>query len=307
MSLRFDNRVVIVTGAGGALGRAYALEFAKRGAKVVVNDLGNRETKVSAAAQAVVAEIKAFGGEAVPNYANVTNGQAVVQTALDTWGRVDIIINNAGILRDTSLKKMTPQQWQIIQDVHLTAAFSIVKAAWPHMLKQKYGRIVNTSSSSGLYGNFGQTNYSAAKMGLVGFTTACAKEGARKNVFSNVIAPVAGSAMTKTVFPPDLVEALKPAYVAPVVCYLCHEDSGINGRIFEAGGGWVAEARVQRTEGAVFPLNKPFNMESVQAQWDQITNFDDNATAPTSGQDAFSYIMGNLATANESAEIKSNM
>jgi NAD(P)-dependent dehydrogenase (short-subunit alcohol dehydrogenase family) len=305
MSLRFDNRVAIVTGAGGALGRAYALEFARRGAKVVVNDLGNRETKVSQAALDTVAEIKAFGGEAVANFDSVTNGAAVVQTAIDTWGRVDIVINNAGILRDTSLKKMKPEQWQIIQDIHLTGAFSMVKAAWPYMQKQEYGRIINTSSSSGLYGNFGQTNYSAAKMGLVGFTTACAKEGAKKNVYSNVIAPVAGSAMTKTVFPPDLVEALKPSYVAPVVCYLCHESAGVNGQIFEAGGGWVAQARVQRTEGAVFPLNQPFTLESVQGSWDKITDFEENSSAPTSGQEAFAHIMGNLETANE--PIKSNL
>jgi NAD(P)-dependent dehydrogenase (short-subunit alcohol dehydrogenase family) len=295
--LRFDGKVVIVTGAGGALGRSYAVLFASRGASVVVNDLGNRETKTSPAAIAVVDEIKAAGGTAVADFNSVENGEAILQTALDAFGRVDIIINNAGILRDTSFRKMTRDQWDMIRRIHLDGAYSLTRAAWPLFLKQNFGRIVNTASSSGLYGNFGQVNYSMAKMGLVGFTTALAKEGAKKNVFANVIAPVAGSAMTKTVFPPELVEQLKPEYVAPLVVYLCHPDSGVNGQIFEVGGGWIAQARVQRTAGALFPLNRPFTPETVGNRWSEVTTFDENAQAATSGGEAFANIMGNLETA----------
>jgi NAD(P)-dependent dehydrogenase (short-subunit alcohol dehydrogenase family)/putative sterol carrier protein len=303
MSLRFDNRVAVITGAGGALGRAYALAFASRGASVVVNDLG-LQNGVSTAALAVVEEIKKAGGKAIANFDSVENGEGIIKAAVDAFGRVDIVINNAGILRDTSFRKMNKDQWDMIRKIHLDGAYSVTKAAWNLMLDQGFGRIINTASSSGLYGNFGQVNYSMAKMGLVGFSTALGKEGQSKNVFCNVICPVAGSAMTKTVFPPDLVEALKPEYVAPLVLYLCHESSPVNGGIFEVGGGWVSQARVQRTKGALFPLNQPFTPEAVASKWTEISTFDADAVAAKGGNEAFSSIMANLATAAAPMEEK---
>lgn len=298
MSLQFQDKVVIVTGAGGALGRAYALLFASRGASVVVNDLGvpmKGEAASAAPAQKVVDEIKAMGGKAVANYDSVEFGEKIVKTAIDTFGRVDIIINNAGILRDTSFHKMTKAQWDIIQKVHLTGAYSVTRAAWPYMRKQKYGRVIMTASAAGIYGNRGQANYSAAKLGLVGFGQTLAHEGGRYNIHCNTIAPLAGSRLTETVMPPDLTAALKPDYVAPVVAYLCHESCEENGSLFELGAGWVAKLRWERTQGVCFPLKDGVKPEDVAGKWENICDFTD-ATNPTSPQDAFGPIMENLET-----------
>lgn len=294
--LRFDGKVVLITGAGGALGRAYALLFASRGASVVVNDLGvpmQGDGKDTSAAQKVVDEIKALGGKAVANYDSVTDGEKIVKAAVDAFGRIDIVINNAGILRDVSFAKMTDAQWKIIHDVHLLGAYKVTKAAWPYMRDQKYGRIIMTSSGAGIYGNFGQTNYSSAKLALVGFASALAKEGGKLGIQCNSIAPVAGSRMTETVMPPDMVKALRPDYVAPVVAYLCHESSAVNGEIFELGAGWVARVRWQRSKGHMFPLDQPFRPEDVASNWAKITDFAE-ATNPASPQDAFAPIMENL-------------
>jgi NAD(P)-dependent dehydrogenase (short-subunit alcohol dehydrogenase family)/putative sterol carrier protein len=296
--LRYDGKVAVITGAGGALGRGYALMFASRGASVVVNDLGVGMTDMernNSAAEKVVQEIKQAGGKAVANYDSVENGDKIIQTAIDAFGRVDIVINNAGILRDVSFIKMTDQQWDIIQRVHVFGAYKVARAAWPHMLKQGYGRIINTASAAGIYGNFGQANYSAAKLALHGLTNTLAREGAKKNVLCNTIAPLAGSRMTETVFPPDLVKALKPDYVAPLVGFLCHEGSTENGGLFEVGAGWVSKLRWQRTSGHSFPLNEPFTPEDVRDKWNDITSFE-NPDYPTSGQDAFAKIMANLET-----------
>lgn len=298
MSLNFEGRVAIVTGAGGALGRAYALLFAKRGASVVVNDLGvpmKGESSSSAPAQKVVDEIKAFGGKAVANFDSVEHGDKIVQCALDNFGRVDIVVNNAGILRDCSFHKMSQQQWDIIQRVHLFGAYSVTRAAWPHLKKQKYGRVIMTASAAGIYGNFGQANYSAAKLGLVGFANTLAREGAKSNIHVNTIAPLAGSRLTETVMPPNLVAALKPDFVAPVVAYLCHDSCEENGGLYELGAGWVSKLRWQRTDGHCFPLANGFSAEDVAAKWSQITDFD-NAHYPTSAQDSFGPIMSNLDT-----------
>ena len=211
--LRFDGKVVIVTGAGQGLGRSHALAFAARGAKVVVNDLGGTSTgggKSSAAADKVVAEIKAAGGEAVANYDSVEDGASIVKTAIDTYGRIDIVVNNAGILRDTSFPKMTDADWDLIFRVHMVGAFRVTHAAWPYMRDQGYGRIIFTSSAAGIYGNFGQANYGAAKLGLVGFDNTLAVEGVKKNIRVNTIAPLAGSRLTETVMPKEVVDALKP-------------------------------------------------------------------------------------------------
>ena len=234
-TLRFDDRVVIVTGAGAGLGRSHALDFASRGAKVVVNDLGGGAHgggKGSESADSVVAEILAAGGEAVANYDSVENGEAIVRTALDNFDRIDVVVNNAGILRDSSFAKMSEEDWDLIYRVHALGAFKVTKAAWPVMLEQGYGRIINTASAAGIYGNFGQANYSFVKRGLIGFTNTLAIEGARKGIKANVIAPVAGSRLTESILPPEVIDALKPGFVTPLVIRLCAEQSQETGSVF---------------------------------------------------------------------------
>jgi NAD(P)-dependent dehydrogenase (short-subunit alcohol dehydrogenase family) len=212
MSTRFDDRVAIVTGAGAGLGRMYAMLLASLGAKVVVNDLGGSldgggpDSSGERPADVVVREIKAAGGEAVANYDSCVEGEKVVATAIAAYGRIDIVINNAGILRDVSFHKMTDKDFSLVHLVHVKGAFSVTRAAWPHMREARYGRVVNITSVNGLYGAFGQANYSSAKSAMVGFTKTLAKEGAKRNIKVNVLAPGAGSRMTKTVLPPDVVE-----------------------------------------------------------------------------------------------------
>lgn len=296
--LRFDGRVAIVTGAGQGLGRAHALLLASRGAKVVVNDLGGSATgggKNSEAADRVVAEITAAGGEAVANYDSVEDGAKIVQAALDHFKRLDIVINNAGILRDTTFHKMSEQDWELIYRVHLLGAFRVTHAAWPHLRDAGYGRIIFTSSAAGIYGNFGQANYSMAKMGLVGFARTLALEGAKKNVFVNVIAPIAGSRLTETVLPKEVTDALKPEYVSPLVAALCHEDSQENGGLFEVGGGFMSKLRWQRTEGVRFKLGRNITPELVQSHWERITDFE-KATFPGDINAATQPVLENLGT-----------
>jgi len=303
MSLRFDGKVAIVTGGGGALGRAYCLLFASRGAAVVVNDLGvpmKGEGKDQTAAQKVVDEIKKLGGKAVADYNSVEEGEKIVKTAIDNFKRIDIIINNAGILRDVSFHKMTDAEWDIIQKVHLNGAYKVTRAAWPYMREQNYGRIIMTASAAGIYGNFGQANYSAAKLALVGLSNTLAREGAKQNIHCNTIAPLAGSRMTETVLPPDLVKALKPEYVAPLVVYLCHDSCEANGDLFELGAGWVSKLRWQRTKGATFPLSDQFTPEAVKTKWSTVTDFKDG-TYPSSANDAFAPIMDNIKNTDTSA------
>ncbi|GJJ76627.1 (3R)-3-hydroxyacyl-CoA dehydrogenase / 3a,7a,12a-trihydroxy-5b-cholest-24-enoyl-CoA hydratase / enoyl-CoA hydratase 2 [Entomortierella parvispora] len=297
-NLRFDGRVVIVTGAGGGLGRSHALAFGARGASVVVNDLGGSFTGEGAstrAADVVVEEIRAAGGKAVPNYDSVLDGDKIVETAMKAYGRVDIIINNAGILKDVSFARMTDQQWDIIFQVHVHGAYKVTKAAWPIFKKQKFGRIINTTSAAGLYGNFGQANYSAAKLALVGFTQTLALEGKKDNIYTNVIAPMAASRMTETVLPPDMLASLKPEMVTPLVEYLCHEDSTENGSIFEVGAGYVGKLRWERTGGHGFPIDRTLLPEHIQERWEKITNFEDGrATHPTSTQESMEGIIANF-------------
>src|SRR5580693_7943303 len=264
--LRFDGKVAIVTGAGGGLGRSHALLLASRGAKVVVNDLGGSftgEGKSAGAADKVVAEIKEKGGEAVANYNSVEDGDQIVKTAIDTWGKVDIVVNNAGILRDVSFAKMTQADWDLVYKVHVLGTFKVTHAAWPYMRDAGYGRIINTSSAAGIYGNFGQANYSMAKLGIHGFTQTLAAEGKKRNVIVNTIAPIAGSRMTETVLPPDAVAALKPEYVSPLVAWLCHESCEETGSLFEIGGGFIGKLRWERAEGALFRLSRPLAPEAV--------------------------------------------
>ncbi len=296
--LRFDDRVVVVTGAGGGLGRAYALEFGRRGAKVVVNDLGGTvrgEGGGQSMADKVVDEIMDAGGTAVASYDSVEDGDKIVELALDAFGRIDVLVNNAGILRDRSFAKMTVEDWEAVYRVHLFGSFRTAHAAWPHMRNQQFGRIIMIASTSGIYGNFGQANYGAMKLGLYGLTNTLALEGAKRNIHTNAIAPTAGSRMTEGLMPPEVLAALKPELVAPLVTYLCHESCESNGGLYEVGAGWMAQQRWQRSEGVAFPLSTGYSVEDVAANWEKITDFS-NATNPTAGPDVFLPIMGNLGT-----------
>ncbi|HYU17019.1 MAG TPA: SDR family NAD(P)-dependent oxidoreductase, partial [Candidatus Acidoferrum sp.] len=275
--LRFDGRVAIVTGAGNGLGRSHALLLASRGAKVVVNDLGGGmrgEGKGQSAADRVVEEIAAAGGSAVADYHSVEDGEAIVRRALDAFGRVDILVNNAGILRDVSFAKMTAEDWDLVYRVHVLGAFRVTHAAWPHMRDQKYGRIVMTASAAGIYGNFGQANYSMAKLGLVGFAGTLAIEGRKHDVHVNTIAPIAGSRLTETVLPRELVDALRPEYVSPLLVWLCHESCQETGGLYEVGGGFAARLRWQRAAGATFRLGRAITPEAIEESWEQVTGFD---------------------------------
>src|SRR5690625_1928067 len=295
--LRFDNRVAIVTGAGGGLGRSHALLLGSLGAKVVVNDLGGSATgegKSSSAADKVVEEIRALGGEAVANYDSVENGEAIVQTALDAFGTVDIVINNAGILRDVSFHNMTQADWDIILQVHLTGSMSVTHAAWPIMREKEYGRVIMTTSAAGLYGNFGQANYSAAKLGLLGLSNTLAEEGRRRNIHVNTIAPIAASRLTETVMPEELLKNLKPEAVSPLVAWLCHENCEETKSVFEVGAGYVGKLRWERTQGHCCPLGREFTVNDVASRWQKITDFSEGTEHPTNVNESFMPILDNI-------------
>lgn len=279
--IRFDGQVAVITGAGGGLGRVYALDLAGRGARVVVNDLGgSRDGTGSAAAPAdqVVAEIKAMGGEAVANYDNVTSpegGENIIQTALDAFGTVDILINNAGILRDKSFAKMEPQTWQSVLDVHLHGAYHVTRPAFKVMREKAYGRIIMTTSAAGLYGNFGQTNYSAAKMGLIGMMNTLKLEGANYNIKVNTVAPIAASRLTEDIMPGDLLEKVKPEYVSPIVLYLCSTRCEESGYIYNAGMCAFNRAAIVTGPGiAIGDGANPPSVEAVAEQRDAINSLE---------------------------------
>ena len=254
MSISFNDQVAIVTGAGGGLGRCHALELARRGAKVVVNDLGGTmdgSGGSSEAAESVVAEIMAMGGEAIANGGSVSDragAQSMVDDAMNAWGRVDVLINNAGILRDKSFSKMTLDDFEMVVNVHLLGAAYCSHAVWPIMREQNYGRILMTTSPSGLYGNFGQTNYGAAKMGQVGLMNSMKIEGAKNNIHTNSIAPVAATRMTENLMPEEVLEKLGPELVTPAAIFLVSEDAP-NGVILQAQGGQYSLAAVVENSG----------------------------------------------------------
>jgi len=294
--LRFDGKVAIVTGAGGGLGRSHALLLASRGAKVVVNDLGGSfkgEGKSSSAADKVVDEIRSAGGEAVANYDSVENGDAIVKTAVDAFGRIDILINNAGILRDTSFQNMKQEDWDLIYRVHVFGSYKCTAAAWPIMREQGYGRVVMTASAAGIYGNFGQANYSMAKLGLHGLAQTLAIEGRKRGIMVNTIAPIAGSRMTETVLPAELIAALRPEYVSPLVAWLCHDSCEDTGGLYEVGGGFMGKLRWERAVGKTFRLGRAFSAEDVRDAWSAISGFE-RADHPGSIAEAMQPIMQNV-------------
>jgi len=278
MAIDFQGRVAIVTGAGSGLGRSHALALAARGARVVVNDLGGAVDGTGGSAKAadqVVAEIKAAGGEAVANHDSVSDAAGaarIVQAAMDAWGRVDVLVNNAGILRDKSFAKMELGDFDTVVDVHLLGSAYVTKAAWPVMQAQNYGRIVMTTSAAGLYGNFGQTNYAAAKLGLVGLMNALKQEGAKNGILVNTIAPVAATRMTEALFPPALLPHLKPEYITAAVVYLCSEACNATGDIVSAGAGFYAKAQVVESEGVFFGAGSSVSPEMIAENYGRITD-----------------------------------
>ena len=275
MTYRFDGKVAIVTGAGGGLGRCHALELARRGCKLVVNDLGGAVDGTggsSEAAAQVVAEIEAEGGEAIANGGSVSDragAQSMVDAAVQRWGRVDVLINNAGVLRDKSFHKMELDDFQFVLDVHLMGSVNVTRAVWPLMREQNYGRILVTSSPSGLYGNFGQANYGTAKLGLVGLMNTLKIEGARYNIRTNCIAPVAATRMTENLMPKEALANLGPELVTPAVVYLCTEDAP-NGLVMQAQGGKFSVACI--VENAGVELGAAATAEDIGANFERIAD-----------------------------------
>jgi NAD(P)-dependent dehydrogenase (short-subunit alcohol dehydrogenase family) len=269
-----QDRVIVVTGAGGGLGREYALTLAKEGASVVVNDLGGARDGTGAGhsmADQVVGEIKAAGGRAVANYDSVADAEGaanIVKTALEEFGKIDGIVSNAGILRDGTFHKMTDEAWDSVLKVHLYGGYNVIRAAWPHFREQSHGRIVVATSTSGLFGNFGQANYSAAKLGLVGLINTLAQEGAKYNIKANALAPIAATRMTEDILPPEVFKKLTPEYVAPVMAYLCTDEVPDSASVFIVGGGKVQRVALFQNSGVTF--EQVPSVDDVAAHWSQI-------------------------------------
>ena len=279
--INFNGRVAIITGAGAGLGRQYALELAKRGAKVVVNDLGGSRDgsgQGTSAADKVVDEIKAGGGQAIANYDNVAlveGGENIVKAAVEKFGKVDILVNNAGIVRDKTFNKMDEPTWDVVMNVHLKGAFCVTRPAFINMRENNYGRIVMTTSSSGMYGNFGQSNYAAAKLGLLGLVNVLKLEGGKYNIKSNLIGPTAATRFTEDVFPPELFAKMKPDFVAPAVLYLCSEDCTDSGMVINAAAGYYSRSAIVTGPGAILSDGvKIPSPEDIKDNWKKITSLD---------------------------------
>ena len=293
MTIGFAGKVAIVTGAGGGLGREYALELARRGAKVVVNDLGGARdgTGHSDAALKVVEEIKAAGGEAMSNGGNVAEYDQMVELvakAKEAWGGVHVLINNAGILRDKSFAKMEMADFELVVKVHLIGSANATKAVWETMREQNYGRILMTASSTGLYGNFGQANYGAAKLGLAGLTKTLYLEGAKNNIKVNTLAPIAGTRMTEDIFPPEAFKAFDPVNVVPAALFLVSDEAPTN-QIVGAGAGFFHTANVTLTRGVILPEGER-TPEAVAAHWAEISDRT-GETVPQSGSEQSMAVM----------------
>lgn len=296
--VRFDGKTVLITGAGAGLGKAYALMFAKLGANVVVNDFADK------AANAVVDEIKKAGGKAAPAIGSAENGEKLVQDAVNAFGSLHVVINNAGILRDKSFASMSDAEWHAVVNVHLRGTYSVCKAAWPIFQQQKYGRIVNTTSAVGIYGNFGQANYSTAKGGILGLTQTLAIEGQKYGILANTIAPNAGTAMTSTIWPQEMVDAFKPDFVAPAVGFLASEaNQEYTKLLLEVSGGWVAAVRWQRSGGHSFKFGKSLEPEGIQQNFSKIIDYDpERASWPATNQESIQDIMSNITAGNDDDE-----
>ncbi|NQY35178.1 MAG: SDR family NAD(P)-dependent oxidoreductase [Alteromonadaceae bacterium] len=294
MTISFEGKVAIVTGAGNGLGRSHALALAKRGAKVVVNDLGGARDgsgMSSEASQAVVRLIEENGGEAISHGANVANFievQDMVQQAMDKWGRVDILINNAGILRDKSFAKMSLDDFKLVMDVHVMGSVNCTKAVWDIMRDQNYGRIVMTTSSSGMYGNFGQSNYGAAKMAVLGLMNTLVLEGAKNNIRINALAPTAGTRMTEDLMPQNIAKMLSPEAVTAGMLTLCDDDAP-NRFILSAGAGGYASAEMFESDGIFLPGNEQ-SPENVRAHWHDVTNTDNQAALKSGVQQSEKFV-----------------
>ncbi|GAC1385551.1 MAG: SDR family NAD(P)-dependent oxidoreductase [Acidimicrobiales bacterium] len=294
--LGYDGKVAIITGAGGGLGREHALLLASRGAQIVINDLGGSvsgEGGDAGPAQKVAQEINDLGGVAVADGNSVSSpegGEAIVKTAVDNFGRVDILINNAGILRDKTFHNLTPELLNPVLDVHLKGAFYVTRPAWLKMREQSYGRVINTSSNSGILGNFGQSNYGAAKMGLVGFTRVLAAEGAKYNIKANAIAPVAKTRMTEDLLG-GVGDKLDPKLVSPIVAWLAHEDCPVTGEIYSAAGGRIARMFIGLTQGFYSPT---LTVEDVRDNFEQIRS-EDGYIVPSGPGDELSLLLKQLS------------
>jgi len=299
MTISFEGQVAIVTGAGNGLGRSHALALAARGAKVVVNDLGGARDGSGAsseASQEVVRLIQKMGGEAISHGANVAKFDEVedmVKQTMDKWGRVDILINNAGILRDKSFSKMTLDDFKLVMDVHVMGSVNCTKAVWEIMKTQNYGRIVMTTSSSGMYGNFGQSNYGAAKMAVLGLMNTLVIEGAKNNIFINALAPTAGTRMTEDLMPEDIVKAFAPEAVTAGMLTLC-DDKAPNRFILCAGAGGYSSASIFETEGCFIPQASQ-TPENVREHWDELTNQNNQAALLSGAKQGEKFVMKAMA------------
>ena len=293
MSIEFNDKVAIVTGAGGGIGKEHALELARRGAKVVVNDLGGSVdgSGASDAAEEVVELIKSEGGEAISNGASVTDLDAVknmVQQTMDEWGRIDILVNNAGILRDKSFHKVSIEDFNLVMDVHFQGSLNCTHTIFPIMREQEYGRIIFTSSASGVYGNFGQTNYGSAKMAMIGLMNTLKLEGQNKNIFTNSITPVAYTRMTEGLIPEDFGQNLKSEYITPAVIYLA-SDHAPNGVIIAAGAGVFSRINIQESMGISLGTGEDMTPENIHANWDKISDMTNARALQNGGEQTLKF------------------
>ena len=293
MSIRFDGKVAIVTGAGGGIGKQHALELARRGAKVVVNDLGGSVdgSGASNAAEEVVEQIKADGGQAISNGASVTDLDAVkamVAQTMSEWGRVDILVNNAGILRDKSFHKVTLEDFDLVMDVHFQGSLNCTHTVFPIMREQEYGRIIFTSSASGVYGNFGQTNYGSAKMAMIGLMNTLKLEGQNKNIFTNSITPVAYTRMTEGLIPEDFGKNLRSEFITPAVIYLA-SDQAPNGVTIAAGAGVFSRILIHETMGVSLGMGEDMTPENIHANWDKISDMTEARALQNGGEQTLKF------------------